>query len=173
MTATVQTKRKSTVATVAFIAVGAALSGLGGFVKLPSPVGSVALDSAPGFFAAAYFNAWVGGAVGLIGHLLSAASAGFPAGALHLLVAVGMFVACWAFGFITRSINRVWGVWLAGLVGVVINNAIPFVAVAIGAMKLEAAIGLVFPFLIVAAVVNVALAAVVLLGLRALHVPGI
>ncbi len=164
---------RSRSAYIALIAIGAIVSGLGGLVKLPSPVGSVALDSAPGFFIAAYAAPIAGGLVGMLGHLLSAASAGFPAGHLHPLIAAGMFVACSMYGVVARKVNKEWAVWPAGVIGVGLNNAIPFVAVALDMMPRDAAFGLVVPFLLFASSANVVLASLVILGMRRLRTPSI
>ena len=56
---------------LAIIAVFVALSAAGSLVKIPSPLGSVGLDSAPGFFTALAFGGWLGFLVIAIGHLLT------------------------------------------------------------------------------------------------------
>ena len=51
---------------MARIAILVALSGAGAFIKIPSPTGTVALDSAPGYLAAAVFSPLEGGIVGAL-----------------------------------------------------------------------------------------------------------
>ena len=156
---------------VAYIAVASIISGMGGLLKLPSPVGSVALDAVPGLFSSVYYLPWVGGIVGAIGHLLSAASGGFPSGAIHLLIAVCVGIVCTIFGLIARAIDRAWGLVPAALVAIILNNAIPFVSVGLGLLPLEAALSLVFPFLLIAASVNVGIACFILLAIRSIKAP--
>jgi len=111
--------------------------------------------------------------IGFIGHLLSALTGQFPQGFVHLLIAGGVGIVCGVFGQIARTINRPWGLVPAGIVAIILNNLIPFVSVALGWMPKEAAIGLVFPFLIVAVVINVVIASGILLIIRSLKVPEI
>lgn len=49
---------------IARVAILVALSAVGAFIKLPSPTGTVALDSAPGFVAAAAFGPGEGAKIG-------------------------------------------------------------------------------------------------------------
>lgn len=164
-------RRRRKIAPIPYIAIASIVSGIGGLLKLPSPVGSVALDAVPGLFSAVYYGPWVGGLVGLIGHLLSAATAGFPQGAVHILIAIGVGVVCMAFGAIARAIDKPWGLVPAGVAALILNNLLPFANAALGIMPIEAAITLVFPFLIVAAAINIAIACAVLLAIRRLNIP--
>ena len=45
-----------TVKRIARVAILIALSGVGALIKIPSPTGTVALDSAPGYFTAVAFG---------------------------------------------------------------------------------------------------------------------
>ncbi len=152
-------------------AIFSALSAATAILKLPSPIGSVGLDSFPGFFAAGFISPVVGGIVGFAGHLASAATAGFPSGPYHLLIAVGMFVACFAYGAIIRLVNRTWSVWVSVVTATTINCLIPFACVPFG-FPYKTAI-LVLPFLIIAALANTVIAGVVLLIFAKLRVRGI
>ncbi|MGH3660859.1 MAG: ECF transporter S component [Micromonosporaceae bacterium] len=106
---------------VARMAILVALSAVGAFIKIPSPTGTVGLDSAPGYVAAAAFSPGEGAIVGAIGHLISAATAGFPQGLpLHLIVAAEMAVFVWIFGIVARHLN----LWVAIVVGVFLNGVI-------------------------------------------------
>ncbi|MGB6223558.1 ECF transporter S component [Haloferula sp.] len=158
---------------VAYVAIASIVSGLGGLIKLPSPVGSVALDAVPGLFSAVYYGPLVGGIVGFIGHMLSAASGGFPLGFVHFLIALGIFVVCWTFGAIARTINKKWGLIPAGIVAIILNNLIPFLNAALGLMPFSAAVALVFPFLLVAAAINVGIASLMIIAIRKVKAPEI
>ncbi|KAF0994703.1 ECF transporter S component [Geobacillus sp. TFV-3] len=74
----------------AWIAVCLALSVIGSFIKLPTFVGSIALDSAPALVAAAVLGPRAGAAVAGLGHLVSALIGGFPLGPVHWFVALEM-----------------------------------------------------------------------------------
>lgn len=101
------------------IAILVALSSVGAFIKLPSPTGTVALDSAPGFVAAAAFAPGEGAIVGALGHMFSALITGFPLGLpVHLLVAAATVLWVAAFGFIARKIS----IWVAAPVGILLNG---------------------------------------------------
>ena len=141
------------------IAVFAALSVVGSFIHLPSPVPSVAFDSAPGFFAALYFGPVEGFCVFGFGHLATAVVSDFPLGILHLPIALGLAFA----GAVVGVVNQRWDVIPAVVSGIAINTglvvlAIPVLGVA-GTLSFT-------PFLFVAAVVNGAVATVAYLTLR-------
>lgn len=144
---------------VARVSVLAALSVVGSFIHLPSPVPSVAFDSAPGFFAALYFGPVEGFCVLGLGHLATAVVSGFPLGILHFPIAVGLAVAGAAVGVI----NRKWSFIPAIVTGVVINTAL--VVVAIPVLGLAATLSFT-PFLFLAAAVNATVATLVYLALR-------
>ena len=99
---------------IALLAVLVALSGVGAYIKVPSPTGTVAFDSFPGYTAAIVLGAAWGGLVTAVGHLISAMTVGFPFGLLHVVIAVGMAVAAVIF----------WAGWkLHPVVGVVAATA--------------------------------------------------
>ena len=158
---------RSIIAAAAF----SALSAVTAQIKLPSTIGSVALDSAPAFFAAGFISPIVGGFVGFAGHLASAATAGFPSGPLHLVIASGMFIVCLSYGAIVRAIDRIWGVWVGTVICVILNCLIPFACIPLGLPK-GVAISLVFPFLIIAAFANAGIASVLLIIFSKLRTPG-
>lgn len=150
---------------------GAAAVG-GGLLKIPSPYGSIALDSLPGYFVAAFFNPVLGGLVGVIGHLGSAATAGFPLGHLHVVIAIQMFLWCGVFGWIARGINRPFALYLGGVVAIGLNGVLsPFTLVPFG-FPMIAAKGAIL-FLVIAAAVNVILAAVAVKILSKAKIRGI
>jgi hypothetical protein len=82
--------RESKTKRLVLLSLMAALSAVGAYVIIPSPVGTVALDSAPGYLASLLFGGISGGVVLLLGHLISAVKSGFPLGIIHLLIAVLM-----------------------------------------------------------------------------------
>jgi uncharacterized membrane protein len=141
------------------IAVFAALSVVGSFIHLPSPVPSVAFDSAPGFFAALYFGPLEGFCVFGFGHLATAVVSDFPLGVLHLPIAVGLAFAGAAVGVV----NRRWKFIPAVATGIAINTglvvlAIPVLGVA-GTLSFT-------PFLFLAATMNGVVATVAYMTLR-------
>ncbi|KUP06400.1 hypothetical protein Q75_07605 [Bacillus coahuilensis p1.1.43] len=76
---------------VNLIAAFIALSVIGGFIKIPSPISSIALDSVAPLIAASMFGGMIGGFIGSIGHLLSSLSGGFPLGPFHFIIMIEMF----------------------------------------------------------------------------------
>lgn len=104
---------------IARVAILVALSAVGAFIKLPSPTGTVALDSAPAFVAAAAFGPGEGAIVGALGHMFSALITGFPLGLpIHVLVAASMIVWIALFGLVARKVN----IWVAIPVGIILNG---------------------------------------------------
>jgi len=147
---------------LARISVFCALSVIGSFIHLPGPISSVALDSAPGFFAALYFGPVEGAAVTGIGHIATAVINGFPLGLLHFPIAVGLAMA----GALVGRINRMGGRfgYLEGIVaGILVNTAL--IVVAIPTLGWAAALSF-LPFLFLAASVNGIFAVTVFLAVR-------
>jgi hypothetical protein len=145
----------------AYIAIFIALSAVGAMIKIPSPVGTIGLDSAPGYFCALAFGYIEGAAVIFIGHLLTAGVVGFPLGLpLHLFIGIQM--GLWA--ILVRFIKQKFGLWPAVLIGVVLNGVVSaFTMVFIGGMG--AAIGI-MPFLIAGSLFNILVAAIAYKGLK-------
>lgn len=153
--------------TAAFTALSAILS----LIKLPGPVGSIAFDSLPGFFVAAYESPFLGGLVGFAGHIASSATVGFPLKTQHFIIAIGMFVACYCYGFIIRKLNRTWAIWVALPIGVGINSAIPYFCAIFG---LDWAIVMAVKFIIpVAAFFNILVAGLLVRLVAKMRTPGI
>ncbi len=158
------------------ISIFTALTVVGSLLKIPSPVGSLAFDSAPGFFAALLFGPTEGALVSGLGHLATAVVSGFPLGILHLPIALGMALAGAAIGFINKF-SKKWGFAPALLIGVIINTIlvfplVPWLPVVLGASTVaDVAIGWVIavgfvPFLAVAATLNALVAGLVYVGIR-------
>ncbi len=158
------------------ISIFTALTVVGSLLKIPSPVGSLAFDSAPGFFAALFFGPFEGALVSGLGHLATAVVSGFPLGILHLPIAIGMALAGAAIGFLNK-LSKTWGFVPALLVGVVINTVlvfplVPWLPVVLGATTVAdinigwaIAVGFV-PFLVIAATLNAVVAGLVYVGIR-------
>ena len=138
-----------------------ALSAVGALIKIS---GTIALDSMPGFFAALFLGPSVGAVVGALGHLLTAATSGFPLSIpMHLFLMVVMAFVIYVFGITYRKFGSI----PAFIVGVVLNG--PFAALAsVPASKLLglpfngwALFNVIIIPLILASIVNVFLAQVV------------
>lgn len=97
-----------------------ALSAIAAYFPLPSPTGTVALDSAPGYFAVLFFGGFEGALVLVIGHLFSALKTGFPLGAIHILIAFLMGGCGVAFYWLKNKLNIV----IAGVITILINGII-------------------------------------------------
>lgn len=139
---------------VSEIALFSALSGVGAMIPVPSPVGSVALDSFPGYFMALWRGSLSGALVCAIGHLLSALRAGFPLGYLHVPVALLMALV----GATTAVVKRKMCV-IAGLAaGISMNTA--GVVLAVPTMGWEI-LPILTPILFVASLINAAVAGII------------
>lgn len=154
----VSTQRSTTsiakVKRISTIAIFIALSVAGSLIKIPSPVGTIGLDSAPGYFLALAFSGPEGALVIALGHLLNSALVGFPLTIpIHGFIAVQM--ALWAVAF--RWVHGKIGVLGAVISATILNGVLSsFTMVLMGGMG--AAIG-VMPFLTVASAINVIIAA--------------
>lgn len=142
-------------ARIARMAIFIALSAVGALIKIPSPTGTVALDSSPGFFSAVAFGPLEGGIVVALGHVFTAATTGFPLGVpMHLYIAVQMAIYAAAFWFVSRKVHLIVGVIVATLLNGIVGAAavIPFFGMGLF-------IALLVP-LLVGSAVNVIIAAV-------------
>lgn len=139
---------------IARLAILIALSGVGALVKIPSPTGTVALDSAPGFFTAVAFGPVEGLIVAGIGHLFTALTAGFPMGILmHLYIALQMAAWAYLFWLSSKKINLITGIIVATVANGVLSSVllIPFGGVGLFVAML--------PSLLVGSLVNILVAA--------------
>lgn len=142
---------------LAIIAVFVALSAAGSLVKIPSPLGSVGLDSAPGFFTALAFGGWLGFLVIAIGHLLTSAIVGFPLTlGVHLAIAIGMGVCALAFRWVGRR-GTAWLVVSVITTALLNSFGLGLIVVPIGGWGMYLAS---VPSLLLGAVINLVLAAV-------------
>jgi hypothetical protein len=144
---------------IARIAIFTALSVVGAFIKIPSPTGTVALDSVPGYFSALAWGYREGGIVIALGHLATAASVGFPLGALHFLIAVLMIVAAILFRFGGTVAPKKWGINLvaAVLLGGTFNGLMALMMAPLLGLGLAIALT---PSLLVASYIDTAIAAI-------------
>ncbi|GAB6137043.1 ECF transporter S component [Halanaerobaculum tunisiense] len=94
-----------------------ALSGVGAYLKFPSPVGSIALDSLPGYVGVLLLGIKPGSIILAIGHMVSALTAGFPLGIMHLIIAVGMAGCGLVFGYLAKK-----NIILAVIITVICNG---------------------------------------------------
>ena len=138
---------------VAYMAVFIALSAVGALIKIPSPVGTIGLDSAPGYFCGLAFGALEGAGVIFMGHLLTAGIVGFPLGIpLHLFI--GIQLALWVilFRWITQKLGRIPGAAVAILLNGIVSA---FTMYFVGGMG--AVLGTI-PFLLTGSAINVIMA---------------
>lgn len=144
---------------IARMAIFIALSVVGAFIKIPSPTGTVAMDSCPGFFSALAWGYLEGGIVIALGHIATAASVGFPLGILHILIAILMVIAAALFRFGGTVLPKKWGINLivAILLGGTFNGLMALIMTPILGWGLAIAIT---PSLLVASYVNTIVAAI-------------
>jgi len=139
---------------IAYVAIFLALSAVGSLIKIPSPVGTIGLDSAPGYFSTLAFGGLEGFLVISIGHMLTSAVVGFPLSIpIHLFIAVQMGLWALAFRWIKSKFSLI-----PACIAVIILNGI----ISAFTMMLTGGIGMVIavmPFLIVGSAINVIIAA--------------
>ena len=103
----------------------AAICAVGALIKVPSPITSAALDSAPAFLSVVFLSPLLAGVAGMIGHIITALTSGFPLGPLHIIIAVEMFIVVWLFGIMHKKGLHFWK-WPVVLVLNGIIAPIPF-----------------------------------------------
>ncbi|MEK5431119.1 ECF transporter S component [Lysinibacillus sp. FSL R7-0073] len=103
----------------------AAICAVGAAIKVPAFISTAALDSAPAFLGVVFLSPILAGVAGLIGHFISALTAGFPLGPLHVIIAVEMFIVVWIFGVMHKKGMHVWK-WPVALVLNGIVAPLPF-----------------------------------------------
>ncbi len=97
------------------------LSFVGSFMKIPSPYGTVALDSAPAFLAALLLGPIPGAIVAFMGHILTSLNVGYPLSLpIHFLIATEMAVICVTIGIIAKRGYVI----LALIVGLLLNGIV-------------------------------------------------
>jgi len=144
------------------MSVFSALTVLGSFIHLPGPIPTIAFDSAPGFFVALLFGPIDGALVSGIGHLATASINGFPLGAVHLPVALGLAGA----GFVIGAVNRLrfsCSLVVALALGVAVN--VGLIVLAVPVLGWQMTLGFA-PFLAFAATLNALVAGLVYFSVR-------
>lgn len=140
-----------------------ALSFIGSYIKIPSPLGSLALDSTAGYMAGLVFGGALGGVVGFLGHILTSANAGFPLSLpVHLIVAIMMFISVYLYGFTYKKTNM----FVAAFLGILVNGVIsPLTLLLFPQFGWPFFLGIT-PFLLVASALNVILSILVYIPLK-------
>lgn len=140
-----------------------ALSFVGSYIKIPSPLGSLALDSMAGYLAGLAFGGVIGGIIGFLGHILTSANAGFPLSLpVHLIVAATMFISVYLYGVTYKRVN----IYAAAIIGILLNGVVsPLVLLLLPQFGLPFFLGIT-PFLLVASVINVFLSILVYIPLK-------
>lgn len=132
-----------------------ALSVVGSYIKIPSMVGSLALDAVPGYFAALCISPALGAGVASLGHITTAAVSGFPLGVpIHALVSLGMATAAFCAGLLAER-----NLYLGATAGILVNGLVlPALFIVIPAFGMPFFLAAT-PSILVASILNVALAA--------------
>lgn len=157
-------KSRWTVKRIAIMAIFIALSAVGAMIKIPSPIGSIGLDSCPGYFCALAFGGVEGAIIIAIGHLISAAVVGFPLSIpIHLAVAVCMAVIAVIFRLFARHMGKV-GIVVAVIAAALLNSfGVGLLLLPLGGWALYLANII---SLLVASAVNAIIAAVAYMSVR-------
>lgn len=102
----VKREREMNVKKINILAIFIAISVIGAFIKIPSFIGSVALDSFPSLIAGVLLGGGAGGIVAGFGHLVSALIGGLPLGIFHLFIAAEMCLLVFVFTKIYQTGNQ-------------------------------------------------------------------
>lgn len=157
---------------VAVVVIFSMVAFLGAFIKFGGAAASIALDSWASFFVAAFFGPLYGGVVAAIGHLLSAGTGGFPfTPPVHGLIALLQFAWAFAFGLIIMHFNNFAGLIVASVVVVLLNGVVAPLIIGGVFPELMAVMKTLIPVLALASLVNVSLAAAVLLVMKRARKP--
>ena len=81
----------------------AAICVIGSFIKVPGFITTAALDSAPAMISVAFLPPLYSGFAGLIGHIATAYTSGFPSGPFHIIIAVEMFIILYVFNVLHQK----------------------------------------------------------------------
>lgn len=141
---------------ISFLALFVALSVVGGMLKIPSPVGSIAFDSFPALIAAVWLGRNSGAIVGVVGHLMSALLGGFILGPFHFMIAIGMGIVIWIFGNLYKSFQPI----IPNTFFVIANGFIlplPFIFIMSFPFFLS-----ILPSLVIATIINLVLASLLI-----------
>jgi len=138
------------------MAIFIALSYVGALIKIPSPTGTVAMDSCPGYFSALAWGYAEGAIVIALGHIFTAATVGFPLGIpMHLLIAAEMAIWAAVLRFTTYKIH-----WVAGIAAATFCNGV-LGALITGVVVSWGLFWALLPFLVVASLIDITIAVIV------------
>ncbi len=141
---------------ISAIAIFIALSAVGAMIKIPSPIGSIALDSFPALLAAVILGPVSGAIVAGLGHIISAFIGGMTLGPFHFLIMVEMAVLTWMFSILYINGKKV-GAFFLFFISNAFVLALPFALLISPGFYT-----LLVPGLTVATAVNVVLAVLLL-----------
>lgn len=101
------------------------LSAVGGMIKIPLGIASIALDSLPALLAVLFFSAPFAALIAIFGHMMSAFLGGMPLGPFHLMIAAEMGMIVWLFAKLhAAEMDRI--KWLAFIFFNGVIAAVPF-----------------------------------------------
>lgn len=110
---------------LALAALFISLSAIGGMIKIPLGIASIALDALPALVAVLFLSAPLAATVAALGHLASALYGGFPLGPFHVIIAIEMWAIIWLFAKLhERGYHFI--KWPAFIIGNGVIAAIPF-----------------------------------------------
>jgi uncharacterized membrane protein len=141
---------------LAMLVMFVSLSVIGSMIKIPTTLGSIALDSAPAVIAGALLGPLHGAIVAAIGHVSSAFFAGFPLGLFHLLIALEMGLLVYGFGLLFQK-NWKKTAYLLFFIGNAFVAPLPFVFF----MGTAFVVGI-LPFLVIGTAVNLVVSMIVI-----------
>lgn len=135
-----------------------ALSFVGAYIKIPSPIQSIALDSMPAYLGGLVLGGLPGGAIAFIGHMLTSANAGFPLSLpVHLIIGVIMFISVYVYSVTYKWTN----IFVASAVGTILNGAGAPLALTLLPQFGWGFFAGIAPFLLLASAINIIVAAAV------------
>ena len=128
-----------------------AMSVIGAYIKIPNPItNSIALDSLPAYLGTLILGGVPGAIIAFLGHIISAATAGFPLTLpIHLFIAVEMSLIMLIFNYVAKRIN----VPSACVIGLILNGiGAPASLIIIPGFGMAAFTGSLIPLLIASAI---------------------
>lgn len=134
----------------------AALCAVGGYIKIPSGIGSLALDTVPALLAITVLPPVFAGLAALLGHTASALYAGFPLGPFHILIALEMLLIVYVFAKLHNGDHHI-AKWIFFVIANGIVAPLPFYFLISPAFFFG-----VVPMILLATIVNGVVAAVVM-----------
>lgn len=127
-----------------------ALSVVGANIKIFS---TIAFDAFPAFLGGLILGPIYGGVIGMLGHMATAITSGFPMTVpVHIVIAVFMFITVFCFSkiytfFINKTKSRVLSILVSSIVGVIINAPITLIFL-IPILGVGMCLGLLIPLII-------------------------